>query len=83
MLPPGVASSRPLRASFSSPVTGVYDPKAFILHAASLGQAFAHCPRFPTAASRRSRGSVSVPLWPIILSDRLPVIALVGRYPAN
>ncbi len=83
MLPPGVASSRPLRAGFSSPVTGVYDPKAFTLHAASLGQAFAHCPRFPTAASRRSRGSVSVPLWPIILSDRLPVIALVGRYPAN
>ncbi len=83
MLPPGVASSRPLQAGFSSPVTGVYDPKAFILHAASLGQAFAHCPRFPTAASRRSRGSVSVPLWPIIPSDRLPVIALVGRYPAN
>ncbi len=83
MLPPGVASNPPFRTGYSSPVTGVYDPKAFILHAASLGQAFAHCPGFPTAASRRSRGSVSVPLWPIILLDRLPVIALVGRYPAN
>ena len=83
MLPLGVTSVSGLRRNFSSPVTGVYDPKAFILHAASLGQAFAHCPRFPTAASRRSRGSVSVPLWPIILSDRLPVKALVGRYPAN
>ncbi len=83
MLPPRVASDPPLRTGCSSPVTGVYDPKAFILHAASLGQAFAHCPRFPTAASRRSRGSVSVPLWPIILSDRLPVIGLVGHYLTN
>ena len=83
MLPFGVASNPTFQPGCSSPMTGVYDPKAFILHAASLGQAFAHCPRFPTAASRRSRGSVSVPLWPIILLDRLPVIALVGRYPAN
>ncbi len=30
-----------------------------------------------------SLGSVSVPVWPIVLSDRLPVVALVGRYPAN
>ncbi len=83
MLPPGVTSAPSFQTGCSSPVTGVYNPKAFFLHAASLGQAFAHCPIFPTAASRRSRGSVSVPLWPIILSDRLPVIALVGRYPAN
>jgi hypothetical protein len=67
----------------SFPLTGVYDPKAFVPHAASLRQAFAHCGRFPTAASRRSRGRVSVPVWPVILSDRLPIIALVGRYPAN
>jgi hypothetical protein len=71
----------PRRPSF--PMTGVYDPKAFIPHAALLRQAFAHCGRFPTAASRRSRGRVSVPVWPVILSDRLPIIALVGRYPAN
>ena len=37
----------------SSPIKGVYDPKAFILHAVSLGQAFAHCPKFPVAAIRR------------------------------
>ncbi len=64
-------------------VTAVYNPKAFILHAVSLRQACAHCGRFSTAASRRSLGSVSVPVWPIVLSDRLPVIALVGRYPTN
>ena len=64
-------------------MTAVYNPKAFILHAVSLRQAFAHCGRFSTAASRRSLGSVSVPVWPIVLSDRLTVIALVGRYPTN
>jgi hypothetical protein len=63
--------------------TGLYDPKAFITHAASLGQGFPHCPIFPTAASRRSRGRISVPVWLVILSDQLPVFALVGRYPTN
>ena len=67
----------------SSPLTAVYDPKAFIPHAASLGQAFAHCPKFPTAASRRSLGRVSVPVWLTTLSGQLPVVALVGRHPAN
>ncbi len=51
-----------------------------ILHAAWLGQAFAHCPIFPTAASRRSLARVSVPVWLIILSDQLPIVALVSRY---
>ena len=63
--------------------TGVYNPKTFILHAASLRQAFAHCAIFPTAASRRSLDRVSVPVWLIILSDQLPVFALVGLYPTN
>ena len=30
----------------SSHLTGVYTPRSFIPHAASLGQAFAHCPNF-------------------------------------
>ncbi len=61
----------------------VYNPRAFIPHAALLHQAFAHCARFPTAASRRSLGRVSVPVWLIILSDQLPVDALVSRYLTN
>ena len=69
--------------SISSLLKAVYNPKAFIPHAASLRQAFAHCARFPTAASRRSLGRVSVPVWLDILSDQLPVEALVGRYPTN
>ena len=68
---------------FSSQLTVLYDPRAFIAHAASLRQAFAHCAKFPTAASRRSLDRVSVPVWLIILSDQLPVLALVGRYPPN
>lgn len=61
----------------------LYDPKAFIAHAALLDQAFAHCPIFPTAASRRSLGRVSVPVWLIVLSDQLQIVALVGHYPTN
>src|SRR3990172_1526480 len=70
-------------SGLSSPSTGVYDPKAFILHAALLRQAFAHCAKFPTAASRRSLARVSVPVWLIVLLDQLTIIALVGRYPTN
>src|SRR5206468_157178 len=57
--------------------------KPYILHAALLRQACAHCEKFPTAASRRSLGRVSVPVWPSALSGRLPIEALVGHYPAN
>ena len=63
--------------------TEVYNPKAFIPHAASLDQAFAHCPIFPTAASRRSPGRISVPVCLVALSRQIPVEALVGHYPAN
>ena len=61
----------------------VYDPKAFILHAASLDQAFAHCRRFSTAATRRCRSRVSVSSLGAALSHPLPVIALVSRYLTN
>ena len=67
----------------SSPAKGVYNPKAVIPHTASLHQACAHCAKFPTAASRRSLGRISVPMWPHTLSGRLPVDALVGHYPTN
>ena len=61
----------------------LYDPKAFITHAASLRQGFPHCAIFPTAASRRSLDRVSVPVWGTTLSGPLAVTGLVGRYPAN
>ncbi len=61
----------------------VYNPKALLPHAVLLRQAFAHCGKFLTAASRRSLGRVSVPVWLLILSDQLPIAALVGFYPTN
>ena len=67
----------------SSLTKGVYNPKAVIPHAASLHQACAHCAIFPTAASRRSLDRFSVPVWPVTLSGRLPVEALVSRYLTN
>ncbi len=72
-----------IKTNCSPRATGVYTPKCFIPHAASLRQAFAHCAIFPTAASRRSLGRISVPMWLAILSDQLPVVALVGHYPTN
>ena len=77
------SSSDVLGRHFSSLPTELYDPKTFITHAAWLDQACAHCPIFPTAASRRSLGRVSVPMWLIILSDQLLIVALVSRYLTN
>ena len=57
--------------------------RASFPHAAWLGQSCLHCPIFLTAASRRSLVRVSVPVWGTVLSDPLPIIALVGRCPAN
>ena len=68
---------------FSSPLKVLYHPQAFFTHAALLDQGCPHCPIFPTAASRRSLGRVSVPVWLIILSDQLSIVALVGLYPTN
>ncbi|KAF3637900.1 30S ribosomal protein S12, chloroplastic [Capsicum annuum] len=56
----------------------VHDPWAFYLHMALLHQAFAHYGKFPTAASRRSLGRISVPVWLIILLDQLLIISLCG-----
>ena len=64
----------------SSLLTVLYNPKAFFTHAASLCQGCPHCARFPTAASRRSLGRVSVPVWLIILSDQLPIVGMVRPY---
>ncbi|KAK8558862.1 hypothetical protein V6N12_042155 [Hibiscus sabdariffa] len=67
----------PYSVIVSSPGKEVQDPWAFYLHAALLRQAFTHCGKFPTAASR-SLGCISVPVWLIIFSDQLLIIALVS-----
>ncbi len=65
---------------FSSLIKEVYNPRTFLPHAVLLRQACAHCGKFPTAASRRSLGRVSVPVWLLILSDQLLIVAMVGSY---
>ncbi len=75
---------RPIRSHRVLPLEKeVYTPKGFIPHAASLGQGFPHCRSLSTAASRRSLGRISVPVWLTILSDQLTIEALVSRYLTN
>ncbi len=69
--------------SISTLLTAVYNPKAFIPHAASLRQTCVHCGRFSTAATRRCLGSVSVPVRRATLSRPLPIRALVSHYLTN
>ncbi len=83
MLAKEIPSGPALHRLYSSLPTELYDPRAFIAHAAWLRQTFVHCAIFPTAASRRSLDRVSVPVWLIILSDQLPVLALVSFYLTN
>ena len=64
-------------------MTDFYSPKTFFNHAALLRQAFAHCAKFLTAASRRSLGRISVPVWVIVLSNHLLIVALVSLYLTN
>ena len=72
-----------LERAVSSRLKELYNPKAFFTHAAWLDQGCPHCPKFPTAASRRSLGRVSVPVWRAVLSDPLQIVALVSRYLTN
>ena len=65
----------------SSLIKVFYTPRGVFIHAALLHQPFGHCGRFVTAASRRSLGSVSVPVGRAMLSHPLLVIAKVGFYP--
>ncbi len=61
----------------------LYNPKAFFTHAEWLDQGCPHCPKFPTTASRRSLDRVSVPVWLVVLSDQLRIVALVSLYLTN
>jgi len=55
-----------------------------LLHTRGMAhQGFPHCAIFPTAASRRSLDRVSVPVWLIILSEQLGIVALVSHYLTN
>ncbi len=82
---PLVVPSAPLAINqeYFFPPDRALRPESLFTHAALLRQGFPHCAKFLTAASRRSLARVSVPVWLIILSDQLPIVALVGHYPTN
>ncbi len=48
----------------------------------ALCSVFKERPRHASLTSR-SLGRVSVPVWLVVLSDQLAVVALVGHYPTN
>src|SRR5207248_1057567 len=52
-------------------------------HSTWLDHGCPHCPKFPTAACRSSLGRVSVPVWLVVLSNQLRIVALVGHYLTN
>ncbi len=57
---------------------------AGLLHTRGIaGSGFRPLSNIPQAASRRSLGRVSVPVWLFVLSDQLQIVALVGHYPTN
>ncbi len=57
---------------------------AGLLHTRGIaGSGLRPLSNIPTAASRRSLGRVSVPVWLAILSDQLPIVALVSLYLTN
>jgi len=76
-------------------ITGLYNPKAFIAHAALLGQTFVHCRRSSTAASRvtgtetlarllREAAVEDLRQWTkVVLSHPLDIFALVSHYLTN
>ena len=65
------------RAPLYSRTKAVYNPKG------RRPARYLAGPIFLTAASRRSLDRVSVPMWGTFLSEPLPIVGLVGRYPAN
>ncbi len=78
-------TSRPkgINLGFFFPTESALQP-AGLLHTRGIaGSGFRPLSNIATAASRRSLGRVSVPVWLVILSDQLPIVALVGRYPTN
>ncbi len=66
-----------LRGAFFPPDSALRSENLHRTHGVAAS-GFRPLRNIPTAASRRSLGRVSVPVWLIVLSDQLPVAALVS-----
>ncbi len=82
MLSKEVPSSPPLQGPFF-PLNSSLRSEDLLPARGVAGSGFRPLSNIPTAASRRSLGRVSVPVWLIILSDQLSVAVLVSRYLTN
>ncbi len=58
-------------------------PEGLLRTRGMAGSGLRPLPKIPTAASRRSLDRVSVPVWLIVLSDQLWIVALVSLYLTN
>ncbi len=65
------------------PIESALQPEGLLHTRGMAASGFRPCAIFPTAASRRSLDRVSVPVWLIILSDQLRIVALVSLYLTN
>ena len=65
------------------PIESALQPEGLLHTRGMAASGFRPLRNIPPAASRRSPGRVSVPVWLIILSDQLWIVALVGLYPTN
>ncbi len=72
--------SAPLASGICSLSKAVYDPEGLLPARGMAGSDLRPLTNIPTAASRRSLVRISVPVWGIILSDPLSIVALVSRY---
>ncbi len=62
------------------PAESALQPEGLLHTRGMAGSGLPPLSNIPTAASRRSLGRVSVPVWLIILSDQLRIVAMVSRY---
>ena len=77
------SSSRGISPEDFFPDKSGLQPEGLLPARGMAGSGLRHCPKFPTAASRRSLGRVSVPVWLVVLSDQLQIVGLVSFYPTN
>ncbi len=79
----GTVNTTPVGRHAFFPPDSALQPKSLHHTRGVAASGFRPLRNIPTAASRRSLGRVSVPVWLIVLSDQLPIEALVGHYPTN
>ncbi len=79
----GNVSLKGIRPKVFLPIESALQPSGLLHTRGIAGSGLRPLSNISTAASRRSLGRVSVPVWLVVLSDQLWIVALVGLYPTN